>query len=255
MEFHPISQYDKPLVKGIFNRTLSGTALNRMIIGTPSTFRRRASQIELTSPTKMDERLASSLPDLVNSKPMKSCLSNSSLSMLGGQDRKNRGMKRNVSFDKLEIREHPRILGDHPRTRTGPSLALDWYIEGECSDESKDSFDDANIALKCRTIEMSLDDYENMRVPRKARPVPKAKREKLLRDFGVSNEEMLLAKVEVEEEQKKTVDKEQVKLLIVLSKVADRVMNGGATSTEVELDQLMRRAARADYTRNDRLAI
>jgi hypothetical protein len=38
--------------------------------------------------------------------------------------------KKNVSFhNKIEIREHPRTLGDHPSVSRGPPLALDWYDE------------------------------------------------------------------------------------------------------------------------------
>jgi hypothetical protein len=38
--------------------------------------------------------------------------------------------KSNVSFDKMiEIREHPRTLGDNPSVSRGPPLALDWYDE------------------------------------------------------------------------------------------------------------------------------
>jgi len=41
-----------------------------------------------------------------------------------------------VSFDKIEIREYPIILGDHPDTTTGPPLTIDWeYSKSqECID-------------------------------------------------------------------------------------------------------------------------
>lgn len=37
-----------------------------------------------------------------------------------------RSRKRHVRFDKVEIREHALVLGDHPLCRDGLSLELDW---------------------------------------------------------------------------------------------------------------------------------
>ena len=33
---------------------------------------------------------------------------------------------RSVGFSTVEIHEHPMILGDHPLTKEGPSLEIDW---------------------------------------------------------------------------------------------------------------------------------
>lgn len=40
-----------------------------------------------------------------------------------------KSMKRGVSFDKIEIREYSRCMGNNPATTHGPSLSLDWHYD------------------------------------------------------------------------------------------------------------------------------
>jgi hypothetical protein len=57
---------------------------------------------------------------------------------------------RSVSFDKVNIKEFPMTLGDHPSASSGPPVALDWdKVERQRS--------------------LGLDEYENSRSPRRTR--------------------------------------------------------------------------------------
>ena len=40
-----------------------------------------------------------------------------------------RGHRRQVTFTSVQVREYPRILGDHPCCASGPPLALGWEVE------------------------------------------------------------------------------------------------------------------------------
>lgn len=96
---------------------------------------------------------------------LKSCLSSGSLA--------NDGIKKSVSFHQIEIREHERALGDNPSVSSGPALSVSW-----------NSVDHT---------EMSVDDYEEFRPPRRCRSslaVPRLVREDMLRKEGVSRSEM-----------------------------------------------------------------
>jgi hypothetical protein len=58
--------------------------------------------------------------------------------------------ERSVSFDKVNIKEFPMTLGDHPSASSGPPVALDWdKVERQRS--------------------LGLDEYENSRSPRRTR--------------------------------------------------------------------------------------
>jgi hypothetical protein len=59
--------------------------------------------------------------------------------------------KKTVAFSTVEVREHPRILGDNPSVKKGPALSLGWYIPD-----------------RCRTRRYgSIDEYEKSRPPRR----------------------------------------------------------------------------------------
>ena len=51
---------------------------------------------------------------------VKSCLKSESSKSITGSEK-------HVIFDLIEIKEHPRVLGDHPTAKKGPALSLGWY--------------------------------------------------------------------------------------------------------------------------------
>jgi hypothetical protein len=76
---------------------------------------RRIAPLRNKSKKKDDDTLlltwqSVSLDGLRPVKPLKSCLSVGNLSELDNENK----MKKNVSFHKIEIHEHPRTLGDNP---------------------------------------------------------------------------------------------------------------------------------------------
>jgi len=85
-------------------------------------------------------------------------------------------MKRSVSFAQVRIREYERVMGDNPSVRAGPPLSLGWRCAAD-------------------PIIMTLDDYEDGKgLPRSSSEylVPKAVREKLLREHAdVSRSDMV----------------------------------------------------------------
>ena len=135
---------------------------------------------------------------LLLTRPTKSCLSNSRLQDLattapvasasGGTCTSSSAptlmLQRKVSFGHINIREHPRALGDHPSVSSGPALSLGWYTA------------DPTQCQHSRTTEWpSLEAYERTRVrvrrSRHALRVPRHERQKiLLEQAGVSYHEL-----------------------------------------------------------------
>ena len=83
-------------------------------------------------------------------------------------------MKRSVSFNKIEIREYERTLGDNPCVSSGPPLTLGWKYNPD-----HDVFD--------------VEEYENNKSPRSKAEMlmPREIREVVLKEYwGVSKSEM-----------------------------------------------------------------
>ena len=81
--------------------------------------------------------------------------------------------KRSVSFDRIDIREYQRTVGDNPSVSSGPALSLAW----DYSD----------------SVRSTVDNYESERGSRRKMMemvVPRFERELLLKDSGVSRKEM-----------------------------------------------------------------
>ena len=89
-------------------------------------------------------------------------------------------IQKNVSFDSIEIREHPRILGDNPSVKRGPALSLGWYNRG-------------------RVTKLSVNEFEKLRSPkrRKCRALSSRDRKRILQEeAGVNARQMYVAKKE-----------------------------------------------------------
>jgi hypothetical protein len=91
-----------------------------------------------------------------------------------------------VRFSRVEIREHPRVLGDNPSVKKGPALSLGWYHDGS---QRQTSFD--------------IDTYEAIRAPVRcdtgkfAAMTSAARRKLLVREAGVSDLELQSARLEI----------------------------------------------------------
>uniref|UniRef100_A0A7S0KZV2 Uncharacterized protein n=1 Tax=Asterionellopsis glacialis TaxID=33640 RepID=A0A7S0KZV2_9STRA len=118
-------------------------------------------------------------------KPLKSCMSNSNLRSLhcpsdeeslgvgfGAEDDAgsastsppSKPMKRNISFQNIEVREYERAVGDHPCVSSGPPLTIGWKHTD--------------------VVSVSLDDYENAKPEARTRVemmIPRRERENILR--------------------------------------------------------------------------
>jgi len=200
-------------------------------------------------------------PPGVTFKPLRSCLSTSKLSGSTEADdgdstlssrtppagTANNGnvIKRNVSFGRILIREHPRALGDNPSVSSGPALSLGWYSEDPGCEHS-------------RTTELPLDEYEGQRPSRRSRDelvVPRSEREKcLLHEAGVSLTAMYAAQREaakIKHSRRRGIKEQKapaVKLLASIGKLFEK--QGKRNSAEQrQLDELMERAAAAEKVR------
>jgi len=74
-------------------------------------------------------------------------------------------MKRNISFQSIEVREYERAVGDHPCVSSGPPLTIGWkHTDG---------------------VAVSLDDYENAKPEARTKAemmIPRREREQILRE-------------------------------------------------------------------------
>mmetsp|Transcript_23270 Transcript_23270/g.35910 ORF Transcript_23270/g.35910 Transcript_23270/m.35910 type:complete len:265 (-) Transcript_23270:770-1564(-) len=119
-------------------------------------------------------------------KPIKSALKHGS----GGAT--SPSVDRNVSFSSIQVREYNMTLGDHPVSKSGPPVALDWNYE--------------------REDVVDLDTYEKARQPRRHRRKLKLSykdREKiLLHDRGFSKDEVReawVAAIEIRKQRRETI--------------------------------------------------
>lgn len=117
------------------------------------------------------------------------------------------GVKRNVSFSNISMRNYPLTLGDNPSVSYGPPTTLDWGFE-EAGD-------------------LSLDDYENNRAPRR-RPremlLNYYQRKAILEKNGCSEEEIKQAKRQVERAKRQ---RNTTKSMIQFMKAEDVVQSVG----------------------------
>lgn len=83
-------------------------------------------------------------------------------------------MRKKVTFDAIEIREHDMVLGDNPSCSRGPPVSMKWEHKAE--------------------FRMSLDEFEvgreGQRRNHQQLVLPRMDREKMLRENGVSRGEM-----------------------------------------------------------------
>jgi hypothetical protein len=117
--------------------------------------------------------------DVSNSDASKSSNSKSSIKSCMKSESSSSKVTKNVSFSIIEIKEHPRILGDNPSTKKGPALSLGWYKPS-----------------KGRILKYSVDEFERRRGPerRKNFVLPSVVRKKLLkREAGVTSKEIFAA--------------------------------------------------------------
>jgi hypothetical protein len=147
--------------------------------------------------------------------------------------------KKHVSFHQIEIREHPRILGDHPSVSRGPPLALDWYDEKAGN-----------------TIVVELDQYEESRSPQRRNKLdlllPDSQRETILKEeAGVTMRELVMAAKEankVKRMRRKTNDSAHLEQKQVFMESVGRKFQrlvGTRPSTKREMEVLWERAAAA----------
>jgi len=118
-------------------------------------------------------------------KPIKSALKH-------GNGATSPSVDRNVSFSSIQVREYGMTLGDHPVSKSGPPVSLDWNYE--------------------REDVVDLDTYEKARQPRRHRRKLKLSykdREKiLLHDRGFSKDEVReawVAAIEIRKQRRETI--------------------------------------------------
>merc|ERR1711933_69355 len=86
---------------------------------------------------------------------------------------------KNVSFGAIHIREHERIIGDHPQTKIGVPLSLGWgYYDNDS---------------------LPIEQYESERVPKGNLRVSSIARKRILHSvYGIPEEEIRAAEKEVQ---------------------------------------------------------
>ena len=155
--------------------------------------------------------------------------------------------KKTVSFDLIEVREHPRILGDNPSAKKGPPLSLGWY-------EPADG----------RILRYSVDEYERRRFGKhrndpsqmKKKSVeiisPTERQRMLLQDVGVTPSEIFEARKEVSKIRKSRRDHNILvnydETAVVIEQCFDtvqRFLSYNGTSSEHEFRALMEQAERS----------
>lgn len=116
-------------------------------------------------------------------------------------------VKRNVSFSNISMRNYPLTLGDNPSVSYGPPTTLDWEFE--------------------ETGELSLDDYEHNRAPRR-RPREMVlnyyQRKAILERNGCSEEEIKKARHQAERSKRQ---RNTTKSMIQFMWVEDAVQSVG----------------------------
>ena len=146
--------------------------------------------------------------------------------------------RKKVSFDVIEVREHPRILGDNPSTKKGPPLSLGWYQPTEG-----------------RILLFSVDEFEKRRKAERHRSVsilsPTQRQRMLLREAGVTPKEIVEAQQEMSKIRKSRRDHnifmDYDETAIVLEqwyRSVQRLLTTGSVS-EWELHSLMEQSERS----------
>lgn len=176
-----------------------------------------------------DDHCNISVPD----RRIKSCLSIE-------KETANGGVKKTVSFHSVEIREHPRTLGDNPSVSNGPPLALDWYDE-----ESGNS------------VFAELDEYEESRLPHRRSLndlcLPSSERNAILKEeVGVTMRELVKACQEVSKikrmrrQTNAAAHTEQTQVFVESMGRKFQRLVGKKASTKQEIKELWERAAAAN---------
>lgn len=146
----------------------------------------------------------------------------------GGHSKKNL----HVRFDTIEIREHPRTLGDNPSVKKGPALSLDWF-RGQG-----------------RVLRYSVDEYERRRSRKRTVALSVHTRRRLLTEVGVTPSEIFAARREASEIKRSRrkhnclVDYDDTTLAVESCMSACKGILTGRLS-DWELDELMRKAQQA----------
>ena len=143
---------------------------------------------------------------------------------------------KSVSFGMIYIREHRRIIGHHPCVTGGPALSLAWYDETDGCDKTNEPLVGRNSQLRCRSIEVPIDEYESTRKPRKSKlhQLSEKEREKVLMESGYTRLDIYRTMKEI---------KKQVSVIRVISETVRKLKR--SRSTDVELFDLMKKASYA----------
>jgi hypothetical protein len=164
---------------------------------------------------------------------LKSCLKSASTNSSGT------GSNRHVSFDYIEIREHPRILGDNPSPKKGPSLSIGWFKPSTG-----------------RIHRYSVDEYEIKRAPCRRHHAkalsPTVRQRLLVQEAGVTVTEIFAARKEAslirqsrrEHNISSPYDDHTAIVMESCLRTVKRLLTTGSIS-EWELRELMQQAERA----------
>lgn len=101
-------------------------------------------------------------------------------SSIASSNNPHEAIQRRVTFGTVEIREHPRILGDNPSVKRGPALSLGWYDNG-------------------KELSYDMDTFEAMRANERRTNIALSStvRKKLLLRHNVSHSAMRQSKLEI----------------------------------------------------------
>jgi hypothetical protein len=164
---------------------------------------------------------------------LKSCLKSASTTSTNDT-----GSSRHVSFDYIEIKEHPRILGDNPSPKKGPSLSIGWFKPSTG-----------------RVYRYSVNEYEHKRAPRRRHHAkalsPTARQRLLIQEAGVTVTEIFAARKEASlirqsRRQQNILSPYDDNTAIVMEscvRTVKRLLTGSIS--EWELRELMQQAERA----------
>jgi hypothetical protein len=166
---------------------------------------------------------------------LKSCFKSASTnSSSSGTD-----SSKHVSFDYIEIKEHPRILGDNPSPKKGPSLSIGWFKPNAG-----------------RIHRYSVDEYENQRAPWRRHHAkalsPTVRQRLLIQEAGVTVTEIFAARKEAslirqsrrEHNILSPYDDNTAIVMESCVRTVKRLLTTGSIS-EWELRELMQQAERA----------
>lgn len=143
-----------------------------------------------------------------------------------------------VTFNVIEVREHPRILGDNPSAKKGPPLSIGWYRPSTG-----------------RVLIYSVDEYERRRESERNKSVlilsPIERQRMLLREAGVTPSEIFAARQEVSKIRKSRRDHnilvdydETIVAFEQCIQTVQRLFSAGKVTTDGELTTLMEQAQR-----------